>query len=296
MQTVKSVFIVAGKILLSAAIIILLVLIGFLIYAAVQLMAGRSADDILSYTSISLSQMSIQGFAFIIGTLIMYAAFDRKHGWSLGLKQQKPFRLAVEGLAAGILLMTLSALLIWLCGGVTFNSVTFDNTVLASMSSGVLLFTIVSVNEELFSRGYLQGLIKHHFGGTAAIVVPSLLFAALHLQNNNVLDNPLPLLNLFLAGIVLAVSREWSGGLWMPIGLHLTWNYFQGYVYGFEVSGNKVDSLIHLTREGSDTISGGAFGAEGSLLTTLVLLAGTFAIMRYYRTRKLPVSDRPKRQ
>ncbi|WP_409341966.1 lysostaphin resistance A-like protein [Paenibacillus sp. MBLB4367] len=292
MQTFKTVCIIAGKIVLTVAIVLLLVLIGFLLYAAVTVAAGKSVDDILSFTTVNLTQMIIQGGAFIAGTLIMYAAFERKRGWNLGFKQGRVLRRTIEGLLAGIVLMTAAGLLIWVCGGISGIGIAFDRNVLASMSTGLLMFTIVSVNEELFARGYLQGLIGYHFGRTVAVIASSLLFAALHLQNNSVLDNPLPLLNLFLAGIILGVSREASGGLWMPIGLHLTWNYFQGYVYGFEVSGTTVDSLVHLTRRGSDTISGGSFGAEGSALTTLVLLLGIFAIVHYYRSRGRSDHDR----
>jgi membrane protease YdiL (CAAX protease family) len=150
----------------------------------------------------------------------------------------------------------------------------------------LLSFTAVAINEELFSRGYVQGLIKYHFNTKAAVIVSSLLFALLHSFNPGVFNNPLPLLNLLLAGVLLGVSREVSGGLWMPIGIHLTWNFFQGNVYGFAVSGLEVESVIRLEQTGNAIISGGSFGAEGSLLTSLILIVGTYGVYKYYHAKK----------
>ncbi|MNZ88491.1 CAAX amino terminal protease self- immunity [compost metagenome] len=137
------------------------------------------------------------------------------------------------------------------------------------------------------ARGYVQGLIKFHYGQNAAIVVSSLLFAIMHGMNPGTFDSPFPIINLTLAGVLLAVSREVSGGLWMPIGIHLTWNYFQGYIFGFQVSGTETaPALLETTITGSQALSGGSFGVEGSFITTLILILGIVAVRYMYRSGK----------
>jgi membrane protease YdiL (CAAX protease family) len=147
-----------------------------------------------------------------------------------------------------------------------------------------IVFFSVAVGEEVLSRGYLFGLLNYHFSRTTAIIVSSLLFALLHSLNPGVWSNPIPMIELILAGILLAVLRVISGGLWLPIGFHLTWNLFQGNVYGFKVSGLNVSSFIQNVPEGSVWVSGGQFGAEGSVIGFIVTLCA-IGIFYYYGLR-----------
>ncbi|MGO4274434.1 lysostaphin resistance A-like protein, partial [Paenibacillus sp. TAF58] len=146
-----------------------------------------------------------------------------------------------------------------------------------------LLFVGVAVNEELFARGYLQGLVKIRFGTISGITVSTVVFAFLHTFNPGMWNSPLPILNLLLAGLLFALSREYSGGLWMPMGMHLSWNFFQGCIFGFEVSGTPMSSLMKTEIQGASLISGADFGAEGSLVTTIILILGIVLITTYYR-------------
>ncbi|WP_169507487.1 CPBP family intramembrane glutamic endopeptidase [Paenibacillus harenae] len=280
MSFIKSVAEIIGKLLLTLVTVIVLLIIVFLIYF---MLAGFSISDLEGAIS---SQWAIyaQMIVFMAAAFGMYALFERKRGWTFGLKQPGAVPWAIRGLLAGFLLMTVSALLIWLLGGIEWEWIGLNQLVLHSLLDGLLLFVGVAVYEEIFSRGYVQGLIRYHYGSIVAITVSSLLFAILHGFNPGTFDSPFPIINLLLAGILLAVSREVSGGLWMPIGLHLTWNYSQGYVYGFKVSGtDTVHSVLATVITGPDVLSGGAFGAEGSLITTIVTLAGIAAVYVTYR-------------
>jgi membrane protease YdiL (CAAX protease family) len=92
----------------------------------------------------------------------------------------------------------------------------------------------------------------------------------MHSFNKSVWTNPLPMIELILAGVLLALVREVTGGLWAPIGFHFTWNFFQGPIFGFEVSGLPMSSLIQTEATGNSLISGGQFGAEGSIISILI--------------------------
>ena len=99
---------------------------------------------------------------------------------------------------------------------------------------------------------------------------------------------PAPLMpwNLFLAGIVLGIYFIFKRNLWFSVGLHLTWNFFQGPIYGFEVSGQQTTSLITQEVSGSSLLSGGLFGFEGSLLTTLFCIVLIITLFLQFRTPK----------
>ena len=68
-----------------------------------------------------------------------------------------------------------------------------------------------------------------------------------------------------------------------PIGAHLTWNYLQGPIFGFEVSGNKINSLFEQKPNGHELLTGGNFGFEGSIILTLFLIMSILFMDRYFQ-------------
>ncbi|ABY95500.1 MULTISPECIES: hypothetical protein [Thermoanaerobacter] len=80
-----------------------------------------------------------------------------------------------------------------------------------------------------------------------------------------------------------------TGNLWMPIGYHISWNYFQGYIFGFNVSGNAMRGIYNAFPK-NNFLSGGEFGLEGGIITTLVILI-TFLILYYYFERYRKVQE-----
>ena len=143
------------------------------------------------------------------------------------------------------------------------------------------LFTIVSLNEEIAIRGYILHNLSSSFNKYVALIISSLVFMIMHLGNPNI--GILPLVNLFLAGIFLGIYTIHKNNLWFPIGAHLTWNYLQGPIFGFEVSGNKINSLFEQKPNGHELLTGGNFGFEGSIILTLFLMISIFYMDRYFQ-------------
>lgn len=228
----------------------------------------------------------IQSTAFILSAMTVYISFERRKKWPLGWRHPKALTETVRGMGIGIVLISLVFLMIWGLGGLDIVILDWSASFLPSLALTVLLFACVAVSEEFFSRGYVQGLIRDQYGTKAAIIVSSFLFTLLHALNPDVFSSPLPVVNLFLAGLLFGISREVSGGLWMPIGLHFTWNLLQGSLFGFPVSGLPIDSVLTHHAAGSDVLTGGGFGAEGSIIATVVFLVGTFLIYRFYPPRE----------
>jgi membrane protease YdiL (CAAX protease family) len=202
------------------------------------------------------------------------------------------------GLALGAALMAFIFLVEWLAGWIVVTDllrvalpgVTFA----AAMMGGVLLFVVVGITEELLARGYhlrnlAEGLNGSVGGARWALVTAWLLsssfFGLLHIFNPNATWHST--LALMVAGLLLGFGFILTGNLAIPIGLHISWNFFQGNVFGFPVSGNLFDSATVFTIQqgGPPLWTGGAFGPEAGLLGLIALLLGAVLIMLWVRRR-----------
>lgn len=149
----------------------------------------------------------------------------------------------------------------------------------------LLFFLLVAVTEEVMLRGFVLGrMLSAGMNRFVALFLSSVLFSAMHLFNPNFAL--LPFVNILLAGCLLGASFLYTRNLCFPVVLHWFWNWLQGPVLGYEVSGmNSGETLLTLRLTGSDLLTGGSFGFEGSLLCTVLLVVGTLAIVAYYERR-----------
>lgn len=219
-----------------------------------------------------------------IATLVLIFIFKNDKNLSLGFDQKNGAIYNAKGLLLGIVLISLSFMGIWASQSIEIVKVSFTKAHLSSIISTTILFFIISFQEELFFRGYLYSFTKKLFQKRAALWVTSVLFSFTHALNPNALSTPIPLISIFIAGLLLGLLREYSGSLWLPIGFHWSWNLFQGSIFGFQVSGIPIHSIIQLKTMGSPILSGGEFGAEGSILTSLVLL-GCIITLYYFQKK-----------
>lgn len=145
-------------------------------------------------------------------------------------------------------------------------------------------FAIVAVGEELMFRGVLFRWIDEKWGFWAALLASALLFGILHLSNpGGTLWSSIAI--AIEAGLLLGAAYKWSGTLWLPVGIHWAWNFSQGNLFGFKVSGQEAgESLLQAQIDGADWLTGGAFGAEASVVAVVVGLAvSVWLIWRIYR-------------
>lgn len=157
------------------------------------------------------------------------------------------------------------------------------------------VFLCVGVYEEALSRGYqltnlAEGLNYPLLGGpkgavVMAWVITSGVFGLLHLYNPNA--SFVSTTNIMFAGILLGVGYVLTGQLAIPIGVHITWNFFQGNVFGFPVSGLEGLGATFLSTEpsGPELWTGGAFGPEAGLLVPIAIVIGAVATFLWVRFR-----------
>ena len=147
----------------------------------------------------------------------------------------------------------------------------------------LIIFIFVGINEELF-RGYCMTVLKQTKKSWIPIIVSSVIFALMHSMNAGI--SLLAYINLFLFGISMGYLFMKTKNIWMCIGYHITWNYFQGDIFGFLVSGNSTDSIYNIKVISPNLINGGSFGPEGGLVVTVLLVVSVLLVYKFIPNRE----------
>lgn len=215
---------------------------------------------------------------FIV-TFLMMRFLDRRPFSDLGFSLKGRGKDILYGFLMAVLIYTIGFGVCLLTGQIEVVGVHLHWSDL--LLSG-LFFAMVAIVEETMMRGYVLGrLLRTRLNKFISLLISSLLFALLHLMNPNVAF--LPMLNLVLGGLLLGASYLYTRNLWFPISLHFFWNWIQGPVLGYEVSGNRFcETLFSLRLPANNLINGGAFGFEGSLVCTVLATLFTLFIIWWF--------------
>jgi len=248
---------------------------------------------------------SVAGLAGAVLSVWLAVRFlDRRPFRDLGFHLDRGWWLDfLFGLTLGALLMTAIFLtesgLGWISVAGTFET----SGIGAPFALFILLPVTASVcagfSEETVFRGYqlrnaAEGLNHPAIGPRHAVLaawaLSSIFFGMLHAGNPNA--TALSTLNIVLAGLMLGFGYVLSGQLAIPIGLHVTWNFFQSAVYGLPVSGFETFGASFLSTEqaGPDLWTGGSFGPEGGLLAPAAMLVGVLLTALWVRLRTGKIS------
>src|SRR5690625_4311145 len=140
----------------------------------------------------------------------------------------------------------------------------------------------------MYFRSYVMKIIAERGNKKCVIyVVSALVFSLVHGGNPNV--SLLGLINIALVGLLFAYMFDVTNSLLLPIGYHITWNFFQGAVFGFPVSGIAPYGMYKIdVSNGIDFLTGGTFGLEGGVLATILILLGFIATYLYATKQKRP--------
>ena len=221
-------------------------------------------------------------------TLSVYLArrwLDRRSFVSLGLHLD---RRALWDMLAGFgiagVMMALIFLLEWAAGWLSFEGLAMQSgsptKTVGSILAMLVIFLSVGWYEELLDRGYWLQNLEEGLNLFWAVLISSCFFALAHLGNPNI--SVASIAGLILAGVFLAFGYTRTRQLWLPIGLHTGWNFFEGTVFGFPVSGMAdFPRLLHPTVNGPALLTGGAFGPEAGLVVLPALGVGVLLVYLY---------------
>ncbi len=226
----------------------------------------------------------------IILAIVFRVFWDREPVATMGLESTPTWGYEfITGFAVGIFLISALFAATALSRGLTFKS-HFSGGMLNYAFFGVLVFFFIGMlfqvfAEEIVFRGYLFVTMEKGWGAASAVAVTSVLFGFAHVFNPGF--SAFVGANLILAGVLMALGVVVTRNIWWPLGFHLAWNFFEGYVYGFPVSGVSASPIsLFITKvTAPNWLLGGSFGPEGGAAATIAFSAGIVWLLFTFKRR-----------
>jgi membrane protease YdiL (CAAX protease family) len=270
---------------------------GFFLFEGMVNTEGMTFDEIVvkmsEYPWIELLANGGPVFAGIVVILLIWKFINKGTLVELGLSMSKKnMRDFAAGLFLGILAISVVFFTLLVSGNLLLEKSLFEPQFSVYSLTFLILFLGVGFAEEIFFRGYMMKTMEHRGNPKWAIYgVTAFLFALFHGMNPNV--SSFGLINIALAGLLFSFMYDLTKNLWMPIGYHITWNYFQGNVFDLPVSGTDPHGIYDVkVVEGNEWLTGGMFGPEAGALDTIVTALMFLLTWIYVRRQKRRASIR----
>jgi hypothetical protein len=264
---------------------------GFMLCGIIQLLYDNSINKGV-YIEISdtknISQVLLSYFIMKIGLVICAFLFmvlvNREPLVNLGFAWKNNGSHAVAGFIIGVAIINVGTIILLFSNNISLSYVAFNNN---DILFSTLLCVVVAFIEEISIRGYVLRNLMQGMNKWLALGVSSLVFALLHLDNAAI--TIIAFVNILLAGVLLGVNYVYTKNLWFSIFLHFSWNFFQGTIFGYKVSGiHTGKSIFTNATMGLDIVSGGNFGFEGSLVCTILQVLTIAGLIWYYQKIHMP--------
>ena len=248
------------------------------------IIAVKNSGMSMTMDNPALSLINLFSTGFLIIICILYCKFSEKRNLrSMGLIKKGALKEYGIGLIVGLIMFSAIVLILMLSGQLSFVSVTMSS--LPIIIIYFIGFMIQGASEEFLCRGFLLTSIAAKNGIILGIILNSCLFGFLHLFNAGF--SILPLINIILVGIFFSVYAYRTDNIIGACAIHSMWNFAQGNIYGILVSGMNIGPSIFKVNNFSESLlSGGAFGAEGGLACTIVLIISTLLVIFVPRASK----------
>ena len=256
---------------------------------------GFTPENGISLEGVSNTRAGLlMGMQLIFGFILIYAILwawlkfvEKRPFWTLGYELKNAVKQYARGFLFGMLMFVGSVAILSVFGSVAFESGDSSKQGVAAIGGVILVligWVVQGGAEEVMMRGWVLPVIGARYKAWLGLLISSLIFALLHGLNPNL--SAIALINLTLFGVFAGLYAMREGSMWGISALHSVWNWVQGNFFGFQVSGTNAEggTLINLMETGTDWLTGGAFGPEGGIAVTVVLLIG-MAVVLFWKER-----------
>ncbi|OGO19793.1 MAG: hypothetical protein A2Z14_08205 [Chloroflexi bacterium RBG_16_48_8] len=275
------------RLLIHGLLIIFLTLItAFAVFIGLSIFGvqiSASVEGLPKSVEILISLPSI-----LLATFIARTVLDQRSFRSLGFTfNRQMFLDLLTGFFIPLFLIGLIFVLEWGLGWLKIDTSTQQTQPSLDWTLGILgsfgYFIVIGFQEESIFRGYQLQNLTDSLDLPKGVLISSVFFGFAHLFNPHA--SLLSILGVFASGLFLAYGWIRTRQLWLPIGLHIGWNFFEGVIFGFPVSGTETFRLISHTATGPKVLTGGEFGPEAGGVLLPALAIGSALIWLYTRSR-----------
>jgi len=215
----------------------------------------------------------------LLGYLLFVRLVERRSVSELAVPRSLPELTA--GLILGAVLFSATAAVLALCGALRITGSASPVVMLRPLAMAIF----AGVLEELLFRGVLLRLLEIAFGSWPALALSAGVFGLVHLlAPQATLSSAIAI--MLEAGVLLGSAYFLTRRLWLPIGLHIGWNFTQGGVFGIAVSGHPSIGLLQTQLSGPTWLSGGAFCAEASVVAIVICLIAALCLLALAARRR----------
>lgn len=216
--------------------------------------------------------------------------YEKRKIQSIGFVSKKPWNDYLKGAYIGACAIFVITIFLVALGAVHFElSKINDGNMIASICIIAFSWMIQSASEEIAIRGWLIPTIGKCSNPIVAIVITALIFGIFHLFSAGV--TVLSFINLTLSGLFFAIYAINNENIIGICGLHFMWNFTLGNILGLPVSGftDNGQTIFAVNNMEDNLLTGGAFGPEGGIIATFVLLLSTSIL--YLQWKKKPLKS-----
>ena len=217
--------------------------------------------------------LELLSFGFVLNTVFRWTRkVEKRPIRTLGFYRENCLSNLLKGFGIGLTLFLLTLLGLVVLGQYRFESIHLNLYSLTFVVFTIPFWILQGTAEEVVSRAWLLPQLASRTNLKLAVVISSIFFTLLHMGNSGL--TPLSLVNLFLFGVAMSLYLLKTDTVWGVAGIHGAWNFAQGNLFGILVSGQPSGTslMTFLPQGNQDWLSGGSFGIEGSIMTSLVLL------------------------
>ena len=252
----------------------------------------------LFFNNKDLLSLLITLFSFAFISLLVFfrvKVIEKRSFSSIGFNKNNWLKKYSLGFLIGLAMMSIIVLILFPFGYITVEKNPIQPVGISAIASVLVIllgWIIQGATEEIVTRGWLLNVLSTKYNKGVGLLISSTLFGLMHLTNPNV--NYIAVINIILVGLFYGLYVIKTNDLWAVCGMHSAWNFAQGNLFGFEVSGLDVSvgSLIDLNLVGSDFVTGGIFGPEAGIIATFILLASIRILLfidkkRYFSNKPL---------
>lgn len=252
----------------------------------------------LFFNNKDLLSLLITLFSFAFISLLVFfrvKVIEKRSFSSIGFNKNNWLKKYSLGFLIGLAMMSIIVLILFPFGYITVEKNPIQPVGISATASVLIIlfgWIIQGATEEIVTRGWLLNVLSTKYNIGVGLLISSTLFGLMHLTNPNV--NYIAVINIILVGLFYGLYVIKTNDLWAVCGMHSAWNFAQGNIFGFKVSGLDVSvgSLIDLNLVGSDFVTGGIFGPEAGITATFILLASIGILLfidkkRYFSNKPL---------